>query len=166
MDALASGLPISAACEYAGIHEGTFYHHQARDAEFREQIARVRRRSHLVALTQLQRAASDDWRAADRFLQLSDPNLFGDRLNIRSQHRVEIVTVVLSAMEEAIARVIPDPEVRLRLAEAIGDGITSAMGDSHERESGDQEGQEDSAVESGDLGSPDQRGQVETRSAS
>lgn len=166
MDALASGLPVSAACEYAGVDDSTFYHEQNRNPEFRQQVARVRRRSHLVALTQLQRAASDDWRAADRFLQLSDPNLFGDRLNIKSQHRIEIVAVILGAIEEAVDRTILDPEVRLRLAEAIGDGVSQAMGETHEGEGGRQGSEEDSAAESGHVGDDDQPRQVETRSAS
>lgn len=166
MDALRSGLPVSAACEYAGVDDSTFYHAQRSDPEFHQQIARVRRRTHLIALGQLQRASNDDWRAADRFLQLSDPNLFGDRLNIKSQHRVEIVTVILSAIQEAVDRTIPDPEVRLRLAEAIGDGVAAAMGEPREGPSGQETESEDSTAESGDMGSPDQPGQVETRQAS
>ena len=161
MDALGSGYPVSASCRYAGISEETFYAAQRTDPEFADQVARVRARTHLVALANIQRAMASDWRAADRFLQLSDPNLFGDRLNINSVQRIEIVTTLVSAVERALDSIDLDPTIRLRIAEAIGDGVTSAMGESAEGEAGTSPAAETTAIIPRRLGSGDQQGPVE-----
>jgi len=160
MDALGSGYPVSASCRYAGVSEETFYAAQRSDPEFSDQVARVRARTHLVALANIQRAMTSDWRAADRFLQLSDPNLFGDRLNINSIQRIEIVTTLVTALQEAVDSVIPDPETRLRLAEAVGARIAEAMGEPSAEATGPAPGTETATVESRGLGGDDQPGSV------
>lgn len=128
LDGFRSGLSVHKACEYAGISETTFYAEQDRDPDFAEQIARARVRSHAQALKLIQRASNNDWRAAQAFLQMADPDEYGNRLNLRSEHRTEIIQTVLVAVKEAAELVIPDPTIRLRLAEAIGRGIAASLG--------------------------------------
>ena len=163
MDALGSGYPVSASCRYAGINEETFYSAQRSDPEFADQVARVRARTHLVALANIQRAMASDWRAADRFLQLSDPNLFGDRLNINSVQRIEIVTTLVSAVERALDSIDLDPEIRLRIAEAVGDRVAEAMGEPTEGEARATPTEETTAIVPRRLGSGDQQGNVAPR---
>lgn len=113
-----------------------------------------------MALANIQRAMASDWRAADRFLQLSDPNLFGDRLNINSVQRIEIVTTLVSAVERALDSIDLDPEIRLRIAEAVGDRVAEAMGEQAEGEARATPAEETTAIVPRRLGSGDQQGTV------
>lgn len=128
LDAFAAGGSVKVACEYAGIAESTFFDEQARNVEFADQVTRARGRAKVRNLLLIQQAAPSDWKAAQAALQLMDPDEYGQRLNLRAEQRVEIVQVILTAITEAVELAIPDPAVRVRVAEAIGARISAAMG--------------------------------------
>jgi hypothetical protein len=134
LDAFRTGLSVKKACEYAGVAQSTFFDEQVRSPEFADQIARARVRSESQAIKLIQRAGTDDWRAAEAYLKLTDPDEYGDRLNLRSTHRVEIVNTILVAIGEAFDLVITDPTLRLRLTEAIGTRVAAALGGSGDPE--------------------------------
>lgn len=145
MEAFGIGGSVRKACQYAGVDENTLYREMERDPDFREQVARTRARVQLLTLQDLRDAGLNpmrgpgflrrDAKALKDFLALTDPDEYGDRLNIRAEHRFEIVQVVMTAIQESVELVITDPETRVRLAEAISARLASAVGgENHQRQ--------------------------------
>jgi Bacteriophage Sf6, terminase small subunit-like len=83
--ALQAGAPIRIACGYAGIDEATYHRWQERFSEFRERSTRARYGQAVRNLALIQKAAPEDFRAAETALRLSFPQDFARRLDVAGQ---------------------------------------------------------------------------------
>lgn len=85
---LRAGNYVETACALAGVHPSTFYRwiERADDEksdpkfrEFRDAVTRARAEAEARNVALVQRAASDDWRAASWYLERSFPTKYGRR---------------------------------------------------------------------------------------
>jgi hypothetical protein len=83
--ALQAGAPIRIACGFAGIDEATYFRWQERYSEFRERSTRARYAQAVRNLALIQKAAPEDFRAAETALRLSFPQDFARRLDVAGQ---------------------------------------------------------------------------------
>jgi hypothetical protein len=83
--ALQAGAPIRIACGFAGIDEATYHRWQERYSEFRERSTRARYSQAVRNLALIQKAAPEDFRAAETALRLSFPQDFARRLDVAGQ---------------------------------------------------------------------------------
>lgn len=84
-EALGRGLPVTAACRVAGICPGTYHDWRAKDEDFAEQIEVAIARGISARLAIIERAASEDWRAAAWLLERGAPEHFS-RNRVEHQH--------------------------------------------------------------------------------
>jgi hypothetical protein len=83
--AFSVGCPITIACDYAGIAEGTFHKWCAQNDDFKAWATHARNEATVYSLEMVRRAAPEDWRAAAELLRLTRPQTFGKNAAITLQ---------------------------------------------------------------------------------
>jgi transposase len=97
-EALEKGMPITEACQLAGIGERTYYDWKARAEKggaknatysaFFADLAEARARGHEVLLDTIRESAVTDWKPASWLLERTRPELYGQTLTVRVQAEV------------------------------------------------------------------------------
>ena len=104
LEALASGLTIRLACQFAGIGEATWFEEVKRNPEFLEKATRARLKHLPVALDQIRNAGKDDFRAAKAWVEMVYRDDYGRRLEVTGAQGEAVKVEVADARERLFAR--------------------------------------------------------------
>lgn len=140
--ALQRGASVKDGAAYAGVMEATYFSWLARDADFRQAASRARSQGVVEALDVILQVGKGlkrivkhgakereewlqppDWRALDRWLQLVRPELYGNRLTIHHEQRVEIVITLLNRLEVAFDAAAVPAALRDAIAAHLLEGL-------------------------------------------